>query len=86
MYVGCTSQTFGARRAVHRRNLSRGAHQNRELQADWNQYGPDAFEFVILAAVETYDMRLIRGFEHRATVQVPEELRYSDLSHTSNLG
>jgi hypothetical protein len=29
----------------HRSQLNGGVHANRELQADWNRLGPDAFEF-----------------------------------------
>ena len=32
----------------HRAALRMGSHQNRELQKDWNELGPDAFEFEVL--------------------------------------
>jgi hypothetical protein len=32
----------------HRAALRMGAHTNRELQKDWKEFGPEAFEFEIL--------------------------------------
>ena len=32
----------------HRFQLENGSHPSRELQADWNALGPDAFEFEVL--------------------------------------
>ena len=32
----------------HRAQLSMGGHSARELQADWNEHGPDSFVFEIL--------------------------------------
>jgi hypothetical protein len=32
----------------HRFQLQNGSHPSRELQADWNALGPDAFEFEVL--------------------------------------
>jgi hypothetical protein len=32
----------------HRAQLRLNAHANRVLQADWNTFGPDVFEFVVL--------------------------------------
>lgn len=32
----------------HRAQLRMNAHMNRDLQADWNAYGPDAFAFEVL--------------------------------------
>jgi hypothetical protein len=32
----------------HRAQLRLNAHANRVLQADWNEFGPDVFEFVVL--------------------------------------
>lgn len=32
----------------HRADLRMGGHRNRELQKDWAEFGPEAFEFEIL--------------------------------------
>ncbi len=36
----------------HQFELKRGMHRNRELQADWNQYGEDVFSFETLATLK----------------------------------
>lgn len=36
----------------HRFMLSIGSHRNKELQKEWNEYGPDAFVFEVLEIVE----------------------------------
>lgn len=36
----------------HQLELKRGMHRNRELQADWNQYGADVFSFETLATLK----------------------------------
>jgi hypothetical protein len=36
----------------HRFMLSIGGHDNRDLQADWNRFGADAFRFEVVAEVE----------------------------------
>lgn len=35
--------------------LQQGSHPNRELQKDWDQYGPEAFEFEVLEKLEKKD-------------------------------
>lgn len=49
-YIGQTSR-FLYRWTKHKLLLRRGEHPNRDLQSDWNLYGPDAFEFQILELV-----------------------------------
>jgi hypothetical protein len=39
----------------HRFMLSTGAHDVRELQEDWNRFGPGSFTFEILEVVEVKD-------------------------------
>jgi len=39
----------------HRFQLEAGAHGNRALQADWNELGPDSFEFEILDRLQPRD-------------------------------
>ncbi|MFH1279400.1 MAG: GIY-YIG nuclease family protein [Candidatus Eisenbacteria bacterium] len=40
---------------AHRFMLSTGAHRNRALQEDWNEFGADRFVFEILESVEVRD-------------------------------
>jgi len=39
----------------HKFMLSIGQHRNKELQKDWNEYGPDKFVFEILEIVKVKD-------------------------------
>lgn len=39
----------------HRAQLKLGTHQNRALQADWQEFGVDAFEFEVLDILEPSD-------------------------------
>jgi len=40
---------------AHKFMLSTGHHQNKALQKEWDEYGPDAFVFEILEVVEVRD-------------------------------
>jgi group I intron endonuclease len=50
-YIG-SALKFSARWAGHRHRLRAGEHHSRHLQAAWNRYGEDAFDFRV---VETCD-------------------------------
>ena len=50
VYIGQTLVTFDKRWCEHRSKLSRGRHNNLELQRDWLGPGESAFEFVIIRA------------------------------------
>jgi len=39
----------------HKFMLTIGQHRNKELQKDWNEYGPDKFVFEILEVVKVKD-------------------------------
>lgn len=43
-----TSLDHNAALNRHRAQLRMGGHPNRELQDDWNEMGPDVFEFEII--------------------------------------
>lgn len=47
IYVGST-KCFQVRWFQHVSQLRLGKHQNKHLQASWNKWGPDAFEFHVL--------------------------------------
>jgi len=53
--VGSTANLSGTLNR-HRFQLERGSHPSRELQADWNALGPNAFEFEVLDHLKPSDM------------------------------
>lgn len=58
IYIGQTKK-FGIRAAVHANNLKRNKHTNKHLQAAWNQYGSDAFEFSVLMVIDCPEKRTV---------------------------
>lgn len=46
-YIGAALR-LNKRFSAHRYGLKRGKHHNAHLQAAWNKYGEDAFDFVVL--------------------------------------
>jgi group I intron endonuclease len=48
VYVGSAAKAISSRWKFHRRNLRRGTHFNRHLQAAWNHYGSQAFAFEVI--------------------------------------
>ena len=54
VYIGSTKD-FEARWRDHRYSLSRGIHGNPHLQASWNKYGEDTFEFGVLEYLDSLD-------------------------------
>lgn len=46
-YFGKSVRSIENRFSWHRAQLKNGKHNNPELQADYNKYGPDAFEYCI---------------------------------------
>jgi len=51
-YVGGTQVSFKKRWPEHRNMLKAGIHRNPHLQAAWNKYGENAFEFKIVEEVK----------------------------------
>jgi group I intron endonuclease len=47
VYIGSTANSFSRRWATHKCHLQGGCHANPHLQAAWNKYGKDAFEFMV---------------------------------------
>lgn len=54
-YFGSTTN-LSARFSQHRRLLAGCKHHCAQLQADWNLYGPDGFEFKTLAVLEKSEL------------------------------
>jgi group I intron endonuclease len=63
-YVG-SAINFVRRWAEHRRLLEAGKHHSRHLQNAWNKYGPDAFQFDILARVPRIEGENTADFKAR---------------------
>ena len=55
-YYGETSNVSG-RLSSHKSTLRRKIHHNEKLQEDWNMYGEDQFNFVVLYIGEDWKMR-----------------------------
>lgn len=53
-YIG-SSVNFKKRKWEHLNNLKKNTHHCKKLQAAWDEYGPDAFEFEILEEVADED-------------------------------
>jgi len=58
IYVGSAVDLY-ERWYEHRRNLRRGNHINAHLQAAWNKYGEENFEFSVLEFVEASALRQV---------------------------
>lgn len=54
-YIGQTREGFWKRYNYHRWRLRTNSHDNKWLQASYNKYGEDAFEFSVLIEVDNPD-------------------------------
>jgi hypothetical protein len=61
----------------HRAQLRLGAHANRALQRDWNEFGPQAFEFHILDTLTAPDRP---DYDPSDDLRILEELWLEKLS------
>lgn len=52
VYIGSTAGTFKKRFNCHKRQLRLGRHGNRHLQAAWDKYGEESFEFCVVEECE----------------------------------
>lgn len=53
IYIGRCQTTFKKRWAEHTRQLNKGTHVNKQLNADWLKYGADQFKFEVIARWDT---------------------------------
>ena len=60
-YIG-SSMRLERRLSEHKSRLRHNKHGNRHLQRAWNKYGKDAFEFEVLAELDT-DIDILRLIE-----------------------
>jgi hypothetical protein len=61
----------------HRADLRMGGHRNRELQKDWDEFGPEAFEFEALDTLAPPDRP---DYDPSADLRALEELWLDKLS------
>ena len=52
-YIGSTAKSFKQRFKQHISKLKNGGHANKHLQASYNKYGPESFDFEILEIVDS---------------------------------
>lgn len=71
-YTGSTKRGFAYRRYGHLRALRRGEHHSPALQAAFDKYGEDAFEFVVLEVVESPTRERVLAAEQRHIDQQSE--------------
>lgn len=57
IYVGKAASGFRTRYRSHCNLLNKQQHFNKQLQLDWDEYGEDAFEFVILEECSTDELK-----------------------------
>ena len=67
----------------HRAQLRLGDHSNRALQKDWNEFGPEAFEFQILDTLQPHDQP---DYDPSHDLRVLEELWLEKLSPFEDQG
>ena len=79
--VGSTANLPGTLNR-HRFQLERGSHPSRELQADWNALGPDAFEFEVLDQLKPSDKP---GYDATEDLRVLKELWLEKLTASGEL-
>jgi group I intron endonuclease len=58
IYIGSAVDVYD-RCENHRRSLRRGNHRNGHLQAAWDKYGEENFEFSVLELAEPADLLLL---------------------------
>ena len=67
----------------HRAQLGFGGHPNRRLQADWNSFGADAFNFEILDTLSPSDRP---EYDPTEDLQMLEKLWLQKLAPSGNPG
>lgn len=61
-YIGITEKQPEIRFKQHKNKLLKGCHINYKLQSDWNKYGEENFDFVVIESLSFDDINL--GYEH----------------------
>lgn len=78
-YIGSTRSNFMSRWGQHIRDLNKGTHTSPRLQADWNQYGARAFQFMIVEVLDdpTAIVKLEREIIAERAATIPPMLNYN---------
>lgn len=56
VYIGQTRQNFQKRFWFHRWKLNNGTHDNKYLQAAYNKYGEENFEFSVIEVIREFEL------------------------------
>ena len=67
----------------YRLQLDAGSHVSKDLQSDWNEFGPAAFEFELL---ETLESRSDPSYDYASDLEVLEELWLEKLTPYDDKG
>ena len=73
-YIGSTVDSFTKRLNHHYHALLRGNHKNDHLQAAWNKYGEDKFQFII---IEICEFDQVRSREQYYLDNIPKGMGYN---------
>ena len=84
MYIGKSSLRFPERWCMHRGDLNRGVHWNKELQKDWTLYGSDIFEFRVIETVPMGSRKIVYDQLERAHIQSAIAPLYNILVYPSD--
>jgi len=73
------SSNVSARLASHKSMLNRNIHPNKFLQNDWNEYGPEEFQFIVLFLGEAWNDPVTRRKKELGVIVLNHDLTYNIL-------
>nr|ALO63403.1 putative GIY-YIG homing endonuclease [Carteria sp. SAG 8-5]ALO63405.1 putative GIY-YIG homing endonuclease [Carteria sp. SAG 8-5] len=82
-YYGESNNVSG-RLSSHRSLLSRNIHPNTGLQNDWNKFGADHFEYVVLYMGDAWESRDLRQGKELELIVLNREIAYNILEESKN--
>lgn len=80
------SKNVSGRLSSHRSLLNRKIHPNVALQVDWNTYGSENFDFIILFMGESWDILSVRKGKELELIILDRALSYNILEGISRPG
>ena len=80
------SVNVSGRLASHKSLLNRCIHPNKGLQNDWNNYGENAFDFLILFMGQKWELPFIRRGKETELIVLNRDLAYNILEDASRPG
>ena len=75
IYAGKTIRKMRLRRSEHATRLTRGTHDNIDLQEDFDKYGMDYFEFIPMMTIMTGHRKHSAGSERNRSLFYRQSLR-----------